>query len=270
MGVERALRRTARARRVDEQRRVLRPRAARHDAGRPARQHLRELEHPGVAGPRGPPVAQHDVTQLRQVVPDPGHLRPVLAVRQEHPRPAVAEPVAERVGSEQPRQGHAHRPELEGREVGDRVLRGLRQHERDARPGLDPEGAEPARHPVREAAEVVEGVGLGRPVLGLPDEGPPAGPVGVPVAGVLGDVVGGRDPPRVTGAGVLVGGRAANSLLPEARHRLDPRIARPFPRVRGTARIQASPDRKNGAREMGDSEAPGGRRATSRQHDVSR
>src|SRR6266545_1508473 len=91
-------------------------------------------------------------------------------------RAAVGQPVAKRLEPEQPRERHTDGPQLEDGEVGDRVLRGLRQHERHAVPCLDAEGPEPPGQPVREALEIVERVGRAHLALALPDQGAAAVP----------------------------------------------------------------------------------------------
>ena len=117
VAVERALGRPRRAGRVDEERRRLRRRRGRLERGRRGREQPVEV-----------------AVDVDQGAVEAERLHPLqrLALAEHDPRLRVAQPDVECVRAERGAERHGDRAELVGRDVRDRGLGALREHDRDA------------------------------------------------------------------------------------------------------------------------------------------
>ena len=180
VGMQRALRLSGGARRVDDQRRVVLCRIGRREMVAGALQGRPEQPvSPAIA------VDHQDCRELRQAA---RHLREVFAVGNEGPGAAVGEAMLERVGAELDKEGHRHGAQLVDRQMRDRGLRPLRQEDPDPVAGPDAEPGQRVGAAVREALQIVKAETLDRAVGRLVDQRQPAVAGGVPVAGGNADI----------------------------------------------------------------------------------
>ena len=153
MGVERALGWAGRARRVDDDRRVVGQRVNGRERGRGGAELAGVVERPV-----DPATVDHDDrAQVGQALADLGHLGPVRRVGDERDGARIGQPVLDGLRAEQHEQRDGDEPGAVGRDVGDARLRRLGQEDRDpiardeAVPGQD------VRQPVRRPPDVLEG-----------------------------------------------------------------------------------------------------------------
>lgn len=160
------------------------------------------------------PVADdHDMFQLRQIGTNIQQLFRARRISDCHPRAAVGEPVAERVGAEQGKQRQGNRSHLVRRNVGDGCFRRLRQQDRDPVASVYPQTAQGVGEAVGQALDVAKAMAFDAAVFMLVDQGERiAGRV--PVADVHADVVVFGNPPREGLAqGCIVCGRRKHGVV---------------------------------------------------------
>jgi len=108
MGVQRALRRPGRPRRVDENRRIFGRRRDRFERVGHTRDRVRVLDHPVGIGA----VDRDHACERGQALGDGQHAVEALGVRDDDLRAGVAQPVLEGLGAESVESGSATAPSL--------------------------------------------------------------------------------------------------------------------------------------------------------------
>ena len=203
MGVQRALRRPGRPRRVDDDRRVLGGRVG--GAGTTARR-SREAASKSSVPSMPPPPTTIAVRRLGQSVADLGDFRPVRRVGDERARRESRSRYSSASGPNSTNSGHGDQARPVRGEVGDGGLVALREEDRHAVAGPQALRREHVGEPVRELARTRRTSSAAprppRPRRSAPCA--PGWPVGVAAERRRPDVEPGRDAPPELGAERLV------------------------------------------------------------------
>jgi hypothetical protein len=150
---QRSLRRSGRSARVDEHRGIVGARRLGSERRPLAADEIAPID---IALPRGG-ADRDDRRKARTQLPRRAHVRDAALVDDRERRLAVADAVLERVGAEQHRERHRDRAEAIERDVRDRGLEALRQHERDAVAAGDAEHAQRRREAVGGGVDLAVG-----------------------------------------------------------------------------------------------------------------
>ena len=138
-------------------------------------------------------VARHHVLQVIEVRANGLDEVEARGVGQEHPGPAVGEPVRERVGAEQDRERQRDGAELVHRDVGDGGLDPLGQDDPDAVPATDAESGERVGEAIAQPLQVRERERALHAPGALDVESDAIADTGVPIADVDADVCSARE-----------------------------------------------------------------------------
>jgi len=165
MGEERTFRRTRRPGRVDQERRIVCGGVCHLQAGRGIVEQIPEasIRIRGIAG--------HDHMRRADIAAHLGDGLESSRVADDHSCAAVAEPVCERVRTEEHAQGNGDRTALVGAEMRDARLHRLREHDRDAVARADTEPAQRVGEAVGELGKLPERISPGGAVFGDAHEG---------------------------------------------------------------------------------------------------
>ena len=212
---QRAFRRTGRAARVDQDRRVVR---VRRDGVEMAG---RSVKHgfPGHNARCACARDADDVREARTAFPNRQQVRQRLRVDERGLRLAVLQPVFERLGTEQERQRHGDGAELVDGDVRDRRFRPLREDQSDLVAATDPVRRERVGKPVRLLRQIPERPCRARAVLVFPVQREACAIVGPARAACLREIEVGGNPPamRRVDFGVAIDRRQRASITATPR-----------------------------------------------------